>query len=94
MACSGLVPQVMVGAMAAAWKTQREDPKMNEIDFDGRFGMLVDAEHLARDNKRLARALHEAKLRITNACIEDIDYGPKREIDRALVRQLGTSAWM
>ena len=34
-----------LGAMAAAWTTQREDPKMNEIDFDGRFGMLVDAEH-------------------------------------------------
>jgi hypothetical protein len=33
--------------MAAAWPTQREDPKMNELDFDGRFGMLVDAEHLA-----------------------------------------------
>lgn len=83
-----------LGAMAAAWATQREDPKMNEIDFDGRFGMLVDAEHLARDNKRLTRALREAKLRITNACIEDIDYAPKREVDRALVRQLGTCAWI
>jgi DNA replication protein DnaC len=83
-----------LGAMAAAWATQREDPKMNEIDFDGRFGMLVDAEHLARDNKRLKRALREAKLRITNARIEDIDYAPKREVDRALVRQLGTCAWI
>ena len=26
-----------LGAMAAAWTAQREDPKMNEIDFDGRF---------------------------------------------------------
>src|SRR5580704_7146416 len=86
--------KLRLGAMAVAWTKQREDPKMNEVDFDGRFGMLVDAEHLARDNKRLARALREAKLRITNACIEDIDYGPKREIDRALVRQLGTCAWI
>jgi DNA replication protein DnaC len=83
-----------LGAMAAAWTAQREDPKSQEIDFDSRFGMLVDAEHLSRDNKRLARALREAKLRITNACIEDIDYGPKRELDRALLRQLGTCAWI
>jgi DNA replication protein DnaC len=83
-----------LGAMAAAWVAQREDPKVHEIDFDGRFGMLVDAEHLARDNKRLARALREAKLRIASACIEDIDYAPKREIDRPLVRQLGTCAWI
>lgn len=83
-----------LGAMAAAWTAQREDPKSQEIDFDSRFGMLVDAEHLARDNKRVARALREAKLRIPNACIEDIDYPAKRELDRSLVRQLGTCAWI
>lgn len=83
-----------LGAMGAAWIAQREDPKIHEIDFDSRFAMLVDAEHVARDNKRLARALHEAKLRLPNACIEDIDYNPKRELDRALVRQLGTGAWI
>lgn len=83
-----------LGAMAAAWTAQREDPKSHDIDFDARFGMLVDAEHLSRDNKRLARALREAKLRITSACIEDIDYAPKREIDRALLRQLSTCAWI
>jgi DNA replication protein DnaC len=83
-----------LGAMAAAWVAQREDPRMHEVDFDGRFGMLVDAEHLARDNKRLARALREAKLRIPSACIEDIDYASKRELDRPLVRQLGTCAWV
>jgi DNA replication protein DnaC len=83
-----------LGAMAMAWTTQREDPKIHELDFDSRFGMIVDAEHISRDNKRLARALREAKLRIANACIEDIDYPPKRELDRALMRQLGTGAWI
>jgi hypothetical protein len=83
-----------LGAMAAAWVAQHEDPKSHEIDFDSRFGMLVDAEHLSRDNKRIARALREAKLRIPNACVEDIDYSAKRELDRTLVRQLGTCAWI
>ena len=83
-----------LGAMAAAWTTQRDDPKSQEIDFDSRFGMLVDAEHMSRDNKRVARALREAKLRIANACVEDIDYSSKRELDRALLRQLSTCAWI
>lgn len=83
-----------LNAMAAAWTAQREDPKILGIDFDSRFGMLVDAEHLSRDNKRLARALREAKLRISTACIEDIDYAAKRELDRTLVKQLGTCAWI
>lgn len=81
-------------AMASAWVAQREDPKSTEIDFDARFGMLVDAEVVARDNKRLTRALHEAKLRIPNACLEDVDFSPSREIDRVLVRQLGSGHWI
>ena len=83
-----------LGTMADAWLTQREQPKVHELDFDTRFGLLVDAEHLSRDNKRLARALRAAKLRLPNACIEDIDFAPKRELDRAAVRQLGTCAWI
>ncbi|MFO0552463.1 MAG: IS21-like element helper ATPase IstB [Polyangiaceae bacterium] len=83
-----------LGAMAAAWVAQREDPNIHEVDFDSRFGMIVDAEHLSRDNKRLVRALREAKLRIPNACLEDIDYAPKRELERTLVRQLGTCGWI
>lgn len=83
-----------LGAMATAWQTQREDPKIHDLDFDSRFGLLVDAEHMARDNKRLARALREAKLRLPNACIEDIDFAPKRELDRTLLRQLGSAAWI
>ena len=83
-----------LGAMAAAWATQREDPKSNELDFDTRFGLLVDAEHLARDNKRVGRALREAKLRLPNACIEDVDFPAKRELDRALVRTLGSCQWV
>ena len=42
-----------LGAMAAAWAKQREDAKMGEIDFDSRFGMLVDAEHMAPDRPPL-----------------------------------------
>lgn len=83
-----------LGAMAAAWQCQREDLKIHELDFDSRFGLLVDAEHVSRDNKRLAKALRDAKLRYPNACIEDVDYTPKRELERAVVRQLSTCSWV
>src|SRR4051812_44884417 len=83
-----------LAAMATSWVAQREDPTSAELDFDTRFGMLVDAEVTARDNKRLERALREAKLRLPNACLEDVDYSPKRELDRAAVRQLGSGHWL
>jgi DNA replication protein DnaC len=74
--------------MTTAWIAQRADPSMNELSFDERLALLVDAETLARDNKRLQKLLHDAKLRIPAACMEDVDLGPKREIDRALFREL------
>ncbi len=43
-------------------------------------------------NKRLVRALQEAKL--SQACIEAIDHPVRREIDRAVVRQLDSCRWV
>jgi DNA replication protein DnaC len=81
-------------AMASTWRDQAGKPDVHKLAFDERFGMLVDAEWLHRENKRLATALREARLRIASACIEDIDYSPKRELDKAQIRQLGTCRWV
>lgn len=80
--------------LAAAWLAQQKDPQVTALSFDERFGMLVDAEWLARENKRLTRALKDAKLKLTTACIEDIDYPARRELDRAFIRQLATCRWI
>jgi DNA replication protein DnaC len=81
-------------AMCAAWMTQRQDPSVHDLGFDERLGLLVEAETVARENKRLERLLREAKLRIPSACMEDIDFASKREIDKSLVKQLGTGRWI
>jgi hypothetical protein len=38
--------------------------------------------------------LREAKLRIHQACIEDIDYSARRELDKSVIRQLATCRWI
>ena len=81
-------------AMAAAWAAQQQEAALSQLSFDERFGLLVDAEWLARENKRLARALREAKLKLGQACLEAIDYPATRELDRALLRQLATCRWV
>jgi hypothetical protein len=40
---------------------------------------------------RLSRGLREAKLKLSSACLEDIDYSPRRELDKSVVRQLASS---
>jgi DNA replication protein DnaC len=80
--------------MAAAWREQIGKPDVNKLSFDERFGLLVDAEWLHRENARLGRALREATLRISSACIEDIEYAARRELDRAQIKQLASCRWI
>jgi DNA replication protein DnaC len=80
--------------LGAAWAEQQKDPELQKLSFDERFGMLIDAEWLHRENKRLTRALKEAKLRIGSACVEDIDYPARRELDKATIRQLASCRWV
>lgn len=81
-------------AMAATWKEQGNKPDVNRLSFDERFGMLVDAEWLYRENKRLAKALRDAKLKLSNACVEDLKYDASRELDKAQIRQLVSCRWV
>jgi len=74
-------------ALAQAWREQQQNADLAALSFDERLGLLVDAEWLSRENKRLARALQEAKLKLPQACIEAIDYSARRELDKAVIRQ-------
>lgn len=81
-------------AMAQAWTAQQQDADLTALSFDERFALLVDAEWRARANKRLTRALQEAKHKLPQASIEAIDYPARRELDTALVRQLASCRWV
>lgn len=83
-----------LNAMVTAWLAQRADTAAQDLDFDARLALIVEAEVLARDNKRLKKLLHDAKLRIPGACLEDLEYSAKREINRALIRQLSVGGWI
>jgi DNA replication protein DnaC len=80
--------------LLAAWAEQQKNPESGSLSFDERLGMLIDAEWTNRENKRISRSLKEAKLRLTEACVEAIDYSAKRELDKAIVRQLQTCRWV
>jgi len=80
--------------MAAAFLEQQKNTGFSELGFDERYGLLVDAEDLYRQNRRMKRYLDEAKLKLRQACIEGIDYPARRELDKAVIRQLATCRWV
>lgn len=86
--------EMRLGAMADAWMAQQKDTRVSSLSFDERLGLLVDAEYMARDNRKLGRLLKEASLRISTACIEDVRAAPQRGLDKAMLRQLGSCSWV
>jgi DNA replication protein DnaC len=86
--------ELRLATMAEAWKAQQTDPSASQLSFDERFAMLVDAEHRARDNRRLKKLLKDAELRIPSACIEDVETSPGRGLEKAMLRQLGACGWI
>lgn len=79
--------------LADAYQAQAQHPDAASLSFDERFGLLVDHEDTYRHNRRLARLLKEAKLRL-EASVEDIAYDASRGVDRGLVATLAQSAWV
>jgi DNA replication protein DnaC len=83
-----------LGALLEAWGQQTKDIEVQKLSFDERLGMLVDAEWMDRENRRLVRTLHAAKLRQQNACMEDIEASPQRGLERNMVRDLMGCGWV
>jgi DNA replication protein DnaC len=83
-----------LGALADSWLEQQGNADLQALGFDERLAMLVDAEWLDRQNKKLTRNLREAKLRLGQAAVEDIDYPTKRKLEKTVIRQLATCAWV
>lgn len=79
--------------MAAAFEQQLAQPAAQELSFEERFALLLDQEILYRDNRRLARLLQAARLRV-GACVEDIDYRHPRGIDRSFMSSLASCQWV
>jgi len=80
--------------LADAWQSQQGDPQIGQLSFDERLGLLVDAEWVHRERKKVERNLKQAKLRLGEACIEDIDYPRNRGLTKKKVLDLATCKWV
>ena len=80
--------------LLAAWETQERQPQSAELSFAERLGLLIDAEWTARENRRELQRLKSAKLRLPQACLEDLDFRTPRGLDKALLRGLATCQWI
>ena len=78
--------------MAQAFQEQLSQP-LSDLDFDTRFGLLVEQEWLARDNRRLTRLLKQAQFK-QQANIADLNYAKTRGLAKAQILELSNCEWI
>lgn len=82
--------EMKMSVMASAFSNQLGESSFAEMSFEERVGLIVDAEWTSRQNNRLTRLIRNASFSAPGACLEDIEYHPDRELDKALITRLGT----
>ena len=86
--------ELKLGGMAHALQQQQEQPgPYAELSFTERLAMLVEQEHLYREQKKQSRLLQQAHLKLS-ATLQDIDYQHPRNVERSQIAQLAQSEWI
>ncbi|MFP3185522.1 MAG: IS21-like element helper ATPase IstB [Paraburkholderia sp.] len=80
--------------MVRAIEEQATSTAAAALGFDERLTLLVQREIAWRDDRRIARLLKTARLKVSSACIEDIDWRASRSLDRSLVAALAGGDWL
>ena len=77
-----------------ALEEQRDTPNTHALAFEERLALLVDRERLHRQNGRYRGLLRDARLKVAQACVEDIDYKTHRGLERSQIAALADGAWI
>ena len=80
--------------MVRAIEEQTTSTAATALGFDERLTLLVQREIAWRDDKRVARLMKAAKLKVSSACVENINWRASRSLDRALVAALAGGDWL
>lgn len=80
--------------MADAFAELQSQDSAKDLDHAEWLALLLDREAANRNTKRFHSRLRSAKLRHSQASVEDVDYRTPRRLDKALFQQLAAGRWI
>jgi DNA replication protein DnaC len=81
-------------SMANAVRERLARPDHADLSFSEMFGLVVDDEWIARENRNLERRMTSARFKDKSACIEGIDYHAARGLKKTLILELAQNHWI
>lgn len=79
--------------MAKALREWSDAPKKQELSPQDFIGLLADAEWVYRENRKLQLRLAAARFKL-QACVEDIDFGHARGLNKSVMLELASCRWV
>ncbi len=86
--------QLRLQGMADAFADMLGKAEADQLAHGDWLALLLDREVAERNHRRLQYRLRNARLRHSQASIEDVDYRTPRHLDRSLFQQLATGQWI
>src|SRR6185295_561754 len=80
--------------MAQAFVELEAQEETRDLAHAEWLALLLDREAANRNTRRFQTRLRAARLRHSQAAIEDVDYRTPRRLDKALFQQLATCRWI
>jgi DNA replication protein DnaC len=86
--------QLKLSGMVAALEHQQEQVSTFEaLPFIERLSLLLEHEHLMRENRKQERLIRQAQFKL-RATVQEIDYAHPRNIERAQIARLAQGDWI
>ncbi len=86
--------ELRLQGMADAFAEMQGKAQADELAHAEWLALLLDREAAERNHRRLQYRLRNARLRHSQATIEDVDYRTPRRLDRSMFQQLATGKWI
>jgi DNA replication protein DnaC len=97
MLISGLIERLSVmklHGMAQALEDIYNTDKDADLCFEDRLTLMIDHEETVRANRSMNRRLQVAKLRFSDAAVEDVDFRHRRDLKRSSFLSLARCEWI
>ena len=82
--------QLNLSGFKESLQLQSENTQYSSLSFEERLFQLFEAEINQRHDKRIQRFLKAAKFKDRTASLDQIEYLPKRKIDRSVILSLSS----
>ena len=80
--------------MAEAFIELEAQERAKDLSHGEWLALLLDREMASRSTRRFQTRLKSARLRHSQASVEDVDYRASRRLDKALFQQLAAGRWI